>query len=365
MAVTERVKQLCLDSVVSVNFLRTIYTTINSTLSIPSSNPKTHCTLWLICQQYLPAAVLAPSKAPIPSNTAHAARTRHTAVSNNLIVRPFTNILLTFAGSECQTKHWPTHKADCKRPNYILKFHLCPDTITDPPIWRTLSCPADASFHALHQALQVAFGYASAHTYDFRVKDMEAERLEEEQDSEMGMMNYIMKRSAAVGDITEMYFGTRSLLRIVDPNTSSYIDRMHMGDRRHKDTPEKMANRLKLHQVLDDQSYHNAPLQYEYDFGDCWEHQLTDVSRADKATDFFQCTDGEGHGVAEDVGSTEGWKNLKRAYKSQRPDKKQKEKMDWFETVAYNKDRQGLGNGRDKVWPKAEINSRLAKMAGQ
>lgn len=271
------------------------------------------------------------------------------------------DILLIFAGTECQTQHWPAHKAHCKRPKYILKFHLCPDTITDPPIWRTLSCPADATFQALHKALQIAFGYASAHTYDFRVKDMEAERLEEEKDSEMGMMDYIMKRSTAVGDIEEMYFGTRSLLRIVDPNTRKYIDRMHMGGRRHKDTPEKMANRLKLHQVLDDPSYRNAPLQYEYDFGDCWEHQMTHMSRADKATDSFQCMEGEGHGVAEDVGSVDGWKNLKQAYRSPRPDKKQREKMEWFECF----DRQGLGNGQEKIWKKAEINSRLREMAGK
>ena len=195
---------------------------------------------------------------------------------------------------------------------------------------------------------------------------MEAERQEEEQNSEMGMMNYIMKRTAAGGgNIEEMYLGTRSLLRIVDPNTRNYIDRMHMGNRRHKDTPEKMANRLKLHQVLDDPSYRNAPLQYEYDFGDCWEHQMTHLSRADEATDFFQCTDGEGHGVAEDVGSDNGWRTLKQGYRSQRPDKEQKEKMKWFESFASNKDRQGLGNGRDKEWAKVEINSQLVKMAGK
>ena len=274
---------------------------------------------------------------------------------------PQSTSLLIFLGTECQTQHWPAHKACCKRPNYILKFHLCPDTITDPPIWRTLSCPADATFQALHKALQIAFGYASVHTYDFRVKDMEAERQEEEKDEEMGIMNYIMKKSKAVGSIEEMYLGTRSLLRIVDPNTMNYIDRMHMGDRRHKDTPERMANRLKLHQVLDDPAYRNAPLQYEYDFGDCWEHQLTHVSRADEATGSFQCTDGEGHGVAEDVGSINGWKDLKLAYRSPRPDKNQREKMEWFERF----DRQGLGNGREKIWKKAEINSRLREMAGR
>ena len=192
---------------------------------------------------------------------------------------------------------------------------------------------------------------------------MEAERQLEEENSDI--TNYIMKMSTALGDIEQQYLGARSFLRIVDPDTMKHIDRMHMGSRRHKETPEKMANRLKLHQVLDDPSYRDAPLQYEYDFGDCWEHQKTHMSRADKATDCFQCTDGEGHGVAEDVGSTDGWKNLKRAYRNQRPNKEQREKMKWFESFATNMDPKGLGNGRDKVWPKVEINSRLEKMVGK
>lgn len=264
-------------------------------------------------------------------------------------------------GAECQTKHWPTHKAHCKRPNYILKFHLYPDRISNPPIWRTISCPADATFEDLHEALQIAFGYASTHTYDFRIKDLEAERQAEE-----AMMDMITKLTGTSGKpFDEAYLGTRSLLRIVDPDAGEYIDHMHAMHRRHKNTVEKKADRLKLHQVLDDPSYRNAPMQYEYDFGDCWEHQITHVSRAEKATDFFQCKAGEGHGVAEDVGSAKGWEELKLAYRSSRPDQDQKEKMDWFGNLASNEDRHGLDNGGDRMWPKTKVNSRLAELAGK
>jgi len=225
------------------------------------------------------------------------------------------------------------NQAHCKRPNYILRFHLCPDKINNPPIWRTLSCPADATFQDLHEALQIAFGYASTHTYDFRIKDLEAERQQEEaasaQNQEEAIMDMITKLTGATGkNIDEAYLGTRSLLRITGPDAREHIDHMHAMHRRHKNTPENKADRLKLHQVLDNPSYSNAPMQYEYDFGDCWEHQMTLVSRAEKATDFFQCKAGEGHGVAEDVGSAKGWEELKLAYRSPSPGQDQREKMD-------------------------------------
>ena len=172
-------------------------------------------------------------------------------------------------------------------------------------------------------------------------------------------------KGTAGQDVNESYARTRSLLRVYNPNTRNYIDNMHAMHRRHRDSPENRADRLKLHQVLDNASYRNAPLQYEYDFGDCWERQLVNLSRAEKATDFFQCTAGEGHGIAGDVGSAQGWEELKRAYRSQRPNKDQREKMEWFERQAGNEDRQGLGDGRDRMWPKTKVNSRLAELAGK
>ena len=55
---------------------------------------------------------------------------------------------------------------------------------------------------------------------------------------------------------------------------------------------------------------------------------MTLLSRAVTASDVSQCTAGGGHGVAEDVGSSRGWENQKQVYRSQRPKKEQKEKME-------------------------------------
>ena len=77
---------------------------------------------------------------------------------------------VSYCSKKCQTDDWLSHKISCKRPNYILEFHLCPDHISDPPVKRTLSCPAEATFAKLHIALQSAFGWATTHLYEFAVR---------------------------------------------------------------------------------------------------------------------------------------------------------------------------------------------------
>jgi hypothetical protein len=64
---------------------------------------------------------------------------------------------------------WSTHKSECKRQNYILKVDLLPRFITNPRITRTLSCPANATFDALHKAPQAVFGWTNTHLHHFEV----------------------------------------------------------------------------------------------------------------------------------------------------------------------------------------------------
>lgn len=183
---------------------------------------------------------------------------------------------------------------------------------------------------------------------------------------EEAIVDMMRKMTSATGkSVDESFIGTRSLVRIADPDARGAVDSMHAMHRRHRSTPEKHADRIELHQILDNPAYTNLPMQYEYDFGDCWEHSLSLLCRVDNATDFFQCIAGEGHSMAEDAGGVKGWEELKLGYRAQALWKEQKEKMRWFEREASNRDEAALGNGWERIWAKTKINGRLAELAGK
>ncbi|KAK4547411.1 hypothetical protein LTR36_001067 [Oleoguttula mirabilis] len=261
-----------------------------------------------------------------------------------------------------------TEAASCKRPNYLLKVDLCPlaladrvqNVISDPPVNRTFSCPATATFHQLHEALQVSFSWASTHTYDFTVLDPAFDPRPDASDKDGDDMELLMHR------MNHGMFATdprEYVLRVKDdrdePNRYMLrVDLMHDRKRQHPRTKEMGGLATKLFQVLDDPKYRDERIVYTYDFGDKWKHTVTVDGRA-PATSTFSCVDGSGHGVAEDV-AQDGWEPLKLAYRASRPSKEQKEKRDWYERRCGNRDRLGLGNGREHFWDRAAVNARLS-----
>ena len=103
-------------------------------------------------------------------------------------------------------------------------------------------------------------------------------------------------------------------------------------------------------------------MAYVYDFGDHWQHWINIKARA-KPTTHFECLAGSGHAVAEDVGATPGWEELKEAYRAKKPTKEQKERRRWYENDCSNGDWQGLGGNRLNIWNKDDINKYLATLA--
>lgn len=148
------------------------------------------------------------------------------------------------------------HKKSCVRPNYVIKFHLCPGRITDPPVVRTLSCPADAPFYALHLSLQKAFGWEATHSFDFAVKDPDYVVPENPM---LMMMQQTMNMNNSPGGRmgNDETMSREYMLRVVNPLDGDLagIDQMHEGRRRHPRTVEKMANKWELWRLFEKAEY--------------------------------------------------------------------------------------------------------------
>lgn len=258
-----------------------------------------------------------------------------------------------FTGAACQRKDWPTHKHSCqpkKQPSWILKITI-PDS-RDPQIWRTLVCPDNATFQELHYAIQIAFGWAAAHSYDFVARDPTAE--ERPVEDIMALMNHFKAQSFG----EQKDFGPRqNFIRIINPNDQKMVDAMHAFGRKHSQTPEKKADKVYVGEQFSKKEWKNAEWEYMYDFGDHWGHEIEIIGRGN-VDDTFKCTDGNGHGIAEDAGSMPGWEELKKAYRAAKPNDEQKEKMHWFENMASNFDSEGL-KGRESYVDLSVINSLL------
>ena len=109
----------------------------------------------------------------------------------------------------------------------------------------------------------------------------------------------------------------------------------------------------------------SVSLQYEYDMGDGWEHEIVLLGRAQprlnhayglKTEGNVLCLDGQGHPCAEDCGSEPGWENLKDQFKKAKGDKYLK---DWYKNSCVNGDRKGLDPWK---WSILDVNDELQKV---
>ncbi|KAL2047046.1 hypothetical protein N7G274_001064 [Stereocaulon virgatum] len=221
--------------------------------------------------------------------------------------------------------------APAGQENYLFKITL--EDVRNPQITRTLSCPADASFHEFHQAMIISFGWAATHEYNFQIFDKGARN---------GSEGFGPRPVAAISDWEPEDF---PLIGITAPPKTTWQD----------------ASKIKLHEYMAVPSYQDKHLQYEYDFEHGWEHAITFLGRV-PSTGKFLCVDGEGHGAAEDAGGPFGWEELKEAYKTENPSQGQKEKMWWYEGFCTNGYNTGLGADRAWRWSQERVNEQLARL---
>ncbi|KAG8930953.1 hypothetical protein FRC02_003431 [Tulasnella sp. 418] len=209
-------------------------------------------------------------------------------------------------------------------PNFVIRATL--HGTTNPTISRILSVPHDLDFGEFHQVLQVAFGWARTHLYEFAVKTADCPHIGSGMLVPLeGTLYYILDDS--------------------DPDESGR--RLRYSDE------------VRLFEILGNSELR---LEYTYDMGDNHTH-IIEVLRREPPIQKrgSACLEGEGHPCAEDIGGD--WKKLKNIYQKANPTQEEKEKMDWYENMCSNGDSNGLsGNGAYR-WDIDSVNRQLRSLA--
>ncbi|MFI9366671.1 plasmid pRiA4b ORF-3 family protein [Kitasatospora sp. NPDC053057] len=138
-------------------------------------------------------------------------------------------------------------------PVYQLRIQLA--DVGQPSVWRLVRVPAGIRLDGLHQVIQAAMGWQNCHLHAFSAKGVQYGRRSDELD-------------------------------FVDETTA----------------------------VLDTLVKEGGHLDYDYDFGDSWEHRITVERRmtAEAGHHYPACVDGAGACPPEDCGGPGGYEDLKR-----------------------------------------------------
>ena len=150
--------------------------------------------------------------------------------------------------------------------DYLLSIRV-QDT-QDPTVSRLFSVPPDLTFAELHEAIQIAFGWASCHHWGFR---------------------------------SEHFADPESSW----PKRDGLIDIRRAEGWESPNSDVRAPEATKISDILgDEERMKQSTLTYEYDFGDSWEHAVILEGRGLMPGHEPICIAGEGHPVAEDCGST-------------------------------------------------------------
>jgi hypothetical protein len=139
----------------------------------------------------------------------------------------------------------------------ILQLRITLADVADPPVWRRVLIPSAYPLDRVHRVIQATMGWQNSHLHAFRLGD--ETYAAPDPDDEMGYLD-------------ETKFRFRDLV-------AGVVDR----------------------------------IDYEYDFGDGWEHALVVEARtvAQDGTVYPECVAGEGACPPEDCGGSHGFAELK------------------------------------------------------
>ena len=164
-------------------------------------------------------------------------------------------------------------RATANEQGSVLQLKLTLRGLSKPPVWRRLAVPADMPLGRLHDVIQISMGWTDTHLHVFSTTAGEYGV----PDPELGFRN---ERNARIGQFLK-----------------------EQGDR----------------------------IQYTYDFGDGWEHDIVLEKRLapNSQTQLPACTTGKGACPPEDCGGPWGYTDLKNALAD--PDHEDHDDMlDWL-----------------------------------
>ena len=167
-----------------------------------------------------------------------------------------------------------------------------------PPIWRRLVVRSDTSLQAFHMLIQYSMGWQSCHLHQFR------------------------QNGVIYGSVSD----------------SDFVD-----DLVNDEADYKLSDLLR---------HEKDSLQYDYDFGDGWEHKVTleKILPFDSSAPVVQCIKGKRACPPEDCGGVWGYSDLLEIINDPKHEEFE-EKMDW------------LGGGFDPEYFDAEeVNETLSSL---
>ncbi len=148
-----------------------------------------------------------------------------------------------------------------------------------PPIWRRIQVK-DCTLDKLHEYIQTAMGWTNSHLHHFRINGT--------------------------------YYGDPWLIE-EDGGERGYVN----------------STVMRLNAIIP-KSGQRFAFEYEYDFGDSWEHEVLyeGCLRADPALQYPLCLEGERACPPEDVGGTSEYRKWAKVI-ANREHRKRKEYLDW------------------------------------
>lgn len=140
-----------------------------------------------------------------------------------------------------------------------------------PPVWRRIQISGDATLNRLHHVIQAVMGWGNCHLHEFVTSTAQLKS---------------PSFRAAVAGQRERRFG--------DPRAGDADD----------------DALVTIHQLLHDR----RSLEYQYDFGDSWDHKITveKIIEPETGAAYPRCIAGAGRCPMEDCGGIPGWMDLVR-----------------------------------------------------